>query len=68
MTVFRWIVGVIAALMISGMSLSFVVYIASGVDVWVVRARRFRHWAYLALLLWFNVEIWLRVALIIIHW
>jgi hypothetical protein len=66
--VFRWIVGVLGALFALGSALSFVIFITSDVDVWIRRARRFRHWVWLILLLWFNVEVWGRVLYTIIHW
>lgn len=68
MNVFRWIVGVIAAAMAVGALASFGLYIASNSDVWLRRARRFRHWVWLAALLWFNVEVWGRVIITIVHW
>ena len=68
MTVFRWIIAIIAGLLGSGALLAFVVFIASGIDLWIKRARDWRRLAWAASLLWFNVEVWRRVALIIIHW
>ncbi len=68
MTIFRWIIGVIAALLAVGSALSFVLFMAFDINVWLERARTFRRGAYLASLLWFNVEVWGRVILTIIHW
>jgi len=68
MIVIRWIFGIISLLAIGGMSACFVLYIVQGEDAWMKHVRRFRHWAYLALLFWVNLEIWRRVALVIIHW
>ena len=68
MTAFRWIIGVLAAVMAAGSLLSFVVFISSGIDLWVDRARGLRRSTSAALLLWFNVEIWRHVVLTIIHW
>lgn len=68
MTVFRWIVGVIAALAAAGAVFSFLIFIVYDIKVWIERARRFRHWTWLALLFWFNVEVWGRVLLTIVHW
>lgn len=68
MTIFRWIIGVIVALLASGAAASFVVYVAAGIDVWIERARHFRRWLSTAVLLWFNVEIWRSVVLVIINW
>ena len=68
MTVFRWIIGVIAALLASGCALSFILFMALDINVWLARARSLRRGTYLACLLWFNVEIWGRVVWTIIHW
>ena len=68
MTVFRWIIGVVALLMASGAVLSLAINLASDSRVWLERARRFRRWTWLAALLWFNVEVWGRVLVTIIHW
>ena len=68
MTIFRWIIGVTAALMAAGSVLSFVLFMAFDIKVWLDRARTFRRGTYLACLLWFNVEVWGRVILTIIHW
>ncbi len=68
MTTFRWIIGSFGALFASGALLAFVVFIATGIDEWVKRARTWRRIAWAVALFWFNFEIWRRVALIIIHW
>ncbi len=68
MTVFRWILGVVAALMATGALTSFAIYMGSNNDVWLGRTRRFRHWLWLVFLLWFNVEVWGRVIITIVHW
>lgn len=68
MTIFRWVVGVIGVLMALGALGSFLLFIASDIALWIERARRFRRWTWLALLLWFNVEVWGRVAYTLIHW
>jgi hypothetical protein len=68
MIVFRWILGVLVG-GLGGISLlCFIVYLSSGVDLWVDRARRFRRLAWAGFLFWFNIEIWGRVLWIIIHW
>ena len=61
MTIFRWVAGVIAALMASGALLSLLVYAIFKVDLWLKRAHRLRHYTWLVLLSWFIVEIWIRV-------
>ncbi len=68
MLIFRWIIGVTAALLAVGSVASFVIYMAAGIDLWLERARQFRRWLSTAALLWFNVEIWRSVALVIINW
>ena len=68
MTIFRWIIGVISALLVGGSVLSFVLFMALDINVWLERARSLRRGAYLALLFWFNVEVWGRVVWTIIHW
>ena len=68
MTVFRWIIGVVASLMAIGAVLSLAINVASDSRVWLERARRFRRWTWLSALLWFNVEVWGRVLITIIHW
>jgi hypothetical protein len=60
-TIFRWVVGVIAALMASGALASLLVYAIFRVDLWLERARRLGHYTWLVLLSWFIVEIWILV-------
>ncbi len=68
MTIFRWIMGV-WVFGLGGLSvICFAVYMSSGIDLWVDRARKFRRLAWAAALFWFNLEIWGRVLWIIIHW
>ncbi|HWI09972.1 MAG TPA: hypothetical protein VNU48_01440 [Burkholderiaceae bacterium] len=68
MTIFRWIIGVLAALLATGALLSLALFLAFDIEVWLKRARTLRHGVYMALLLWFNVEIWGRVLGALIHW
>ena len=68
MIVFRWIIGVVSALLASGALLSFVLFMALDINVWIERARSFRRGTYMALLFWFNVEVWGRVIWTLIHW
>ena len=68
MTVFRWIVGVLGAIFAASALLSFAISVAFNASVWLERARRCRHWLWLVLLLWFNVEVWGSVAYTLIHW
>ena len=68
MTVFRWIIGVLSALLAAGALGSLVLFLAFDIQVWLERARTLRRGTYLALLLWFNVEVWGRVIWTIVHW
>ncbi len=68
MTIFRWIVGVIAGLLAVFAVFGFGLFIAFESKIWLERARRFRHWIWVLLLFWFNVEVWGRVLLTIVHW
>ena len=42
MTIFRWIIGVISALLAGGAALSFVLFMAFDIPLWLDRARVFR--------------------------
>ena len=68
MTVFRWIIGVIAGLLAAGSLLAFVIFIVADIDVWIERARAWRRLAWAAALFWFNVEIWGRVVRVLVTW
>jgi hypothetical protein len=68
MTIVYWILAVLAAIFGSGSALSFVIFIVSGEDLWVKRARNLRRLTSAVLLLMFNLWIWGRVISVIIHW
>ena len=68
MTIFRWVIGVLSALLASGALISFVLFIAFDSNVWLDRARTLRRGLYMALLLWFNVEVWGRVIWTLVTW
>ena len=68
MTVLRWIIGVLTALLATGAILTFVGYMLEGDDRWLVYARNFRRWVWSACLFWFNCEIWGRVIWTLVHW
>ena len=68
MTVFRWIAGVFAALLVTGAIASFVLYIAFDAQVWRERAARLGAWIRLVALLWFNIEVWGRVVMTLVRW
>ena len=68
MTVFRWIMGVLAGLLAAGSVLTFVLFMVFDEEGWIARARSLRRGTYLACLSWFNIEVWGRVVWTIIHW
>ena len=68
MTVFRWILGVLAGFFAIGAVFGFALFIAFESQIWLERARRFRHWIFVLLLFWFNVEVWGRVVYTLVHW
>ena len=68
MTVFRWVIGTVFALFATGSVIAFVIFIAADIDLWIKRARAWRRLAWATALLWFNVEIWGRVAYVLITW
>lgn len=68
MTIFRWIVGIIAGFFALGGILGLVLYIGFQSDLWLQRARRFRHMVWVLALFWFNVEVWGRVIYTIWTW
>ena len=68
MTIFRWIMGVISVLLGGGALLSLVIFLSFDIPLWLDRARSLRRGVYLALLFWFNTEVWGRVFWTLIHW
>jgi hypothetical protein len=68
MTVFRWIIGIVSALLGGGAVLCFVLFMMFDIEIWIQRARTLRRGTSMALLLWFNVEVWGRVIWTIVHW
>ena len=68
MTIFRWIIGVLAALLATGALLSFALFIGFDIELWLRRARTLRRGLYMALLQWFNVEVWGQVLWTLIRW
>lgn len=68
MTIFRWIIGVLSALLAAGSLTSLVLFLAFDIDIWLQRARSLRRGLYLALLFWFNTEVWGRVLWTLVHW
>ena len=68
MTVFRWIVGILGALLAVAALFGLGLSVALESRVWNDRAKSFRHALWLVVLLWFNVEVWGRVIYTIVHW
>lgn len=68
MTVIHWILGVFAGIMAAGTALAFIVFVITGIDEWVKRARHWRRLTSATLLFWFNLSLWRHIILIIIHW
>jgi predicted PurR-regulated permease PerM len=68
MTIFRWGIGILAALFTIAALGSLVIFLTSDLQHWLRRARRLRRWAWLACLVWFNVEVWGRVVYTLVHW
>ena len=62
MTIFRWIMAVLSVLLAGGAAGSFALFIAFDIDFWLQRARSLKRGLYLALLFWFNIEVWGRVV------
>lgn len=68
MTVFRWIIGILSLGLVSLSVLTFVMFIVQDEERWIELARQFRRLATVALLFWFNLEIWGRVIYTIVTW
>jgi len=67
-TVLRWIVAGIAALLVLGAAVNFGIYIAVETPALLERARRLAAWIRLLALAWLNAEVWGRVVYTIVHW
>jgi hypothetical protein len=68
MVVFSWVMFVISALLGASSLGSFLLFIFLDINAWLDRARSLRRGLYMALLLWFNVFVWGRVVMTLIHW
>jgi len=68
MTIFRWVMGLIFGVFALGSVLAFIIFILAAIDLWIKRARAWRRLAWAAALFWFNVEVWGRVAWVLINW
>ncbi len=64
----RWGMGGAIALM-GGLSIaSFGIFIATDIQLWLRRSRMLRQWAFVLVLLWFNLEIWGSVVHTLLTW
>jgi hypothetical protein len=60
--------GLIFGVFAVGSVLAFIIFILADIDLWIKRARAWRRLAWAAALFWFNVEVWGRVAWVLINW
>jgi len=67
-TIFRWIIGVFAALIALIAVMSLVFGLVTARDLWYDRARSFLQYTWMLALLWFNIEVWGRVAYTLFTW
>jgi hypothetical protein len=68
MRVFYWILASFGGVFAVCTLVSFSIGIAFDNEVWLGRARRFRHWLWLIILFGFNFWVWGSVAYTLIHW
>ena len=67
-TVLRWTLGVIAALLAVGALFGLAISVAFENEVWRDRTRRMRAMIWVLALAWFNAEVWGRVVYTIVTW
>ena len=67
-TVLRWVVGVLAALLALGALTGLAISVAFDNEVWRDRTRRLRAWLFDLGLAWFNAEVCGRVVYTIATW
>ena len=68
MTVFRWIMGSVGVLLLVLTVIGYGVGLAFNNEIWLGRAKLFRQLLFVFALLWFNIEVWGRVAYTIVTW
>lgn len=68
MGTFRLVMLLLATGLGSVAAVCFGLYVVQGEDRWMRPARLWGRRAWAAVLLWFNVEVWGRVVLIIVNW
>ena len=67
-TIVRWAVGVVAALLVVAALSGFAISVAFDNEIWRQRTRRLRAWLGVVALARFNGEVWGRVVYTLIHW
>ena len=67
-TVLRWVVGVVAALLALGAVTGLAISVAFENEVWRDRTRRMRAMLWVLALAWFNAEVWGRVVYTLVNW
>jgi hypothetical protein len=68
MIVFRWFMGVVGGFAVLMALLSLIFGLVTARDFWYDRARRFAQYTWMLALLWFNIEVWGRVAWTLVTW
>jgi hypothetical protein len=68
MGLFNWIMLGVTAVVGGAALLCLALFIALDIEIWIRRARTLRRGTYLAMLLWFNVDVWGRVVWTLVHW
>jgi hypothetical protein len=68
MVIFSWIMFGLSVFFAVASLGCFLVFIALDISVFLDRARALRRGLYMCLLLWFNVWVWGRVLMTLIHW
>ena len=66
--VLRWGMGSAIALVGSLSIASFAIFISTDIQLWLERSRRLRQWAFVLVMLWFNLEIWGSVVHTLLTW
>ena len=68
MIIFRWIIGLLWAFLATGAIVSFAINILADIPEWLRRARILGRQTWAITLLWFNTEVWGRVAYTVVNW
>ncbi len=68
MTIFRWIMGIIAGIALSGWLVVLLLYVVNGDERFKDLGIRLRQLVITIGLFWFNLEIWGRVIYTVVTW